>query len=140
MNYNNKMVILSQILEEIDKTKDAIIITLPASVKWEDYEKELNNVKNYTHTLNFKVHNFPKGIKNGDKCYLVHKGFIKGWMEIVGFSEKDFECTTTGKSWKGKFIERSGPFHYLTEKLPMTGFQGFRYFNINEYKIKMNSK
>lgn len=129
------MVIISQILEDIDKTKDAIIITLPASVKWEDYEKELNKVRNYNQTINFKVHNFPKGISKGDKCYIVHQGFIKGWMEIVGFTEKEFKCTTTSKEWKGKFIERSGPFHYLVEKLPMKGFQGFRYFNIEEYKL-----
>ena len=140
MNYNNKMLMLSKILEEIDNTKDAIIVTLPASVKWEDYVKELDAARNYTCTLNFKVHNFPKGIKEGDKCYLVHQGFIKGWMEIVGFSEKSFECKTTGKQWKGKFIERSGPFHYLTDKLPMTGFQGFRYFNIEEYKNKTTNR
>lgn len=129
------MVIISKILEEIDSQKDAIIVTLPASVKWEDYEKELNKVKNYSQTLNFKVHNFPKGINKGDKCYIVHQGIIKGWMEIVGFTEKEFECTTTNQLWKGKFIERSGPFHYLVDKLPMKGFQGFRYFNIEEYKI-----
>lgn len=138
MNYNNNIPMLTEILEEIDKTKDAIIITLPSSIKWEDYTRELNAVKDYNRTLNFKVHNFPKGIKKGDKCYLVHQGFIKGWMEIVGFSEKDFNCETTGKQWKGKFIERSGPFHYLTQPLPMTGFQGFRYFNIEEYKSKNN--
>lgn len=134
--YNKKMAILSNILEEIDNAKESIIVTLPSTVKWEDYEKELKVVHDYSHTLNFKVHNFPKGIKKGDKCYIVHQGIIKGWMEIVGFSEKDFLCTTTNKNWKGKFIERSGPFHYLTEKLPMKGFQGFRYFNIEKYKNK----
>jgi hypothetical protein len=42
-------------------------------------------------------------------------------------SEKNFDCTTTGKAWKGKFIERSGPFHKI-EPIQMKGFQGFRYF------------
>lgn len=124
-----------KILEEIEHSNKSIIITLPSSEKWEDYEHELDKVKNYSNVMNFKVHNFPKGIKEGDKCYIVHQGFIKGWMEIVGFSEKEFTCNTTDKKWRGKFIERSGPFHYLAEKVPYKGFQGFRYFNLDEYKI-----
>lgn len=123
------------ILEEIEHKNHSIIVTLPAKEQWEEYENELSKVKDYKNVLNFKVHNFPKGIKKGDKCYIVHNGLIKGWMEIVGFSEKEFNCSTTNKKWKGKFIERSGPFHYLTEKIPMKGFQGFRYFNMEEYKI-----
>lgn len=126
--------IISQLLKEIEKTKHSIIITLPSYIKWEDYEKELSQVKDYSKILNFKVHNFPKGINKGDKCYIIHQGNIKGWMEIVGFSEKEFNCDVTGKTWKGKFIERSGPFHYITEKLPMRGFQGFRYFDMDDYK------
>ena len=123
------------ILEEIEHKNRSIIVTLPSKKHWEEYENELIKVKDYKNVLNFKVHNFPKGIKRGDKCYVVHDGIIKGWMEIVGFSEKEFDCTTTNKKWKGKFIERSGPFHYLTEKIPMKGFQGFKYFNMEEYKI-----
>lgn len=124
-------------MEDICKNERSIIVTLPSSEKWEDYEKELEKVKNYKNILNFKVHNFPKGINVGDKCYIVHQGFVKGWMKIVGFSEKSFNCTTTNKQWQGKFIERSGPFHYLTEKLPMRGFQGYRYFDIEDYKNNM---
>ncbi len=123
------------ILEEIEHKNHSIIVTLPSKEHWEEYENELIKVKDYKNVLNFKVHNFPKGIKKGDKCYVVHDGIIKGWMEIVGFSEKEFDCTTTNKKWKGKFIERSGPFHYLAEKIPMKGFQGFRYFDMEEYKI-----
>lgn len=125
-----------KILEEIENEKHAIIITLPATQKWEDYEKELNKVKSYDNVMNYKVHNFPKGIKKGDKCYIIHQGYIKGWMEIVGFSEKEFICNTTHKSWKGKFIERSGPFHYLVDKIPMKGFQGYRYFSLSDYLLK----
>ena len=69
---------------------------------------------------------------------LVHNGFVKGWMEIVGFSEQPFVCTTTNRKWDGKFIQRSGPFHYLQEKIPYKGFQGFRYFDLNEYKLENN--
>ncbi len=129
---------LKQILEEIFKSERSIIVTLPSSISWADYEKELRNVANYKHVMNFKVHNFPKGIHKGDKCYVVHNGFVIGWMEIVGFTEEPFICTTTNKKWDGKFIQRSGPFHYLNEKIPYKGFQGFRYFDLNEYKLENN--
>ena len=73
-------------------------------------------------------------IKKGDKCYLVHNGYVMGWMEITGMEEKKFVCNTTGKEWNGKFILRSGPFHYLDNKIKMKGFQGFRYFSIDDYQ------
>lgn len=108
----------------------ALVVTLPSSEDWASYEKEIEKVRNYKYMMNFKVSNFPNGIKKGDRCYVVHKGFIMGWMTIVGFSEKEFDCGTTGKKWSGKFIERSGPFHYLNEKVPMKGFQGYRYIDL----------
>jgi hypothetical protein len=131
---------LKQILEKIFRNERSLIITLPSTTSWKDYEKELRKAANYSHVLNFKVHNFPKGIHKGDRCYVVHNGLIKGWMEIVGFSEEPFVCTTTNKQWDGKFIQRSGPFHYLQETIPYKGFQGFRYFDLNEYKIQNNIK
>ena len=108
-----------------------IVITLPSNINWEDYQKELNNVKNGKSVLNFKVNNFPKLSKVGDKCYLNYKNNIIGWMYITGLSEKEFICDITGKKWQGKFIERSGPFHTINP-IPMKGFQGFRYFNLSE--------
>ena len=120
-----KSVIKNKLREAI-LPKD-IIITLPKSISWDDYQKELDLVKDRKNIMNFKVNNFPKTQK-GCKCYLVHNGVLKGWMEITGMSEKDFVCSTTGKNWKGKFIERSGPFHYI-DPVPMKGFQGFRYMN-----------
>lgn len=129
---------LKTIIEQIMKKKRSLIVTLPSTTKWCDYEKELAKVSNYKNVLNFKVHNFPCGVKEGDKCYVVHNGEIMGWMEIVGFSEKDFKCSTTGRKWSGKFIERSGPFHYIEENIPYKGFQGYRYFDLEEYKIQNN--
>ena len=131
---------LKSILNEIMKKQRSLIITLPSTTDWNDYEKELRKAANYKYVLNFKGHNFPSGVHKGDKCYIVHKGFVKGWMEIVGFSEKNFTCTTTDKKWEGKFIERSGPFHYIQEQIPYKGFQGFRYFDLNEYKLQNDIK
>lgn len=120
-----KKIIREKLRESLNIKKD-IIITLPKSVKWVEYEKELDKVKGGEEIINFKVNNFPK-INVGCKCYLVHDGFIRGWMEVVGLSEKEFTCSTTGKKWVGKFIERSGPFHNI-DPILMKGFQGFRYY------------
>jgi len=110
----------------IEQESKDIIITLPKNIKWGDYEKELEKAKN-GEIMNFKVSNFPK-TKKGNKCYICHDGYIKGYMIIYGLEEKDFICTTTGKHWKGKFIQRTGDF-YKINPVPYKGFQGFRYYN-----------
>lgn len=111
--------------ENINSGRD-IIITIPSKTPWSEYMKELNKVKDGKYVLNFKVNNFPKETKVGNKCYIVYKGNIIGYMYITGFDEKEFTCNTTGKKWKGKFIQRSGPFYRITH-IPMKGFQGFKY-------------
>lgn len=125
---------LVKLLENVINTERSIIVTIPSNISWSDYEKELKKVEDYSNELNYKVPFFPKGIKKGDKCYLVHNGYVMGWMEITGMEEKKFVCNTTGKEWNGKFILRSGPFHYLDNKIKMKGFQGFRYFSIDDYQ------
>lgn len=117
-------------METINKL--SIIITLPKTVDWDDYKSELYKAAT-GEILNFKVSNFPTEVRPGDKCYLVHDGYIKGWHEIYDFAENDFTCTTTGKKWKGKFIQRTGPFHFLEDPVPMKGFQGWRYFSMDSY-------
>lgn len=111
----------------------AIAVTLPASVEWEDYEAEIAGALYRNEVLNFKVSAFPRhGIGPGSRCYVVWRGYVRGWMEICGFSDESFTCTTSGKDYSGKFIQRSGPFHYLEGKLPeMKGFQGFRYVTVD---------
>lgn len=106
-------------------TRD-IIITIPKNIACEDYQKEIDAVADGSQVMNFKVNSFPK-TSIGAKCYLCHNGFIKGYMIICGMSEKNFTCTTTGRNWNGKFIERSGKF-YPVEPIPMAGFRGYRYY------------
>lgn len=124
---------LVKIFEDVLKSERAIVVTLPASEQWETYEKEIEKVKDYSQVMNFKVPFFPKGVGIGDRCYVVHDGLVKGWMEIVGMEEKEFTCSTTGVKWVGKFIMRSGPFHRLDREIRMKGFQGFRYFSELNY-------
>lgn len=120
--------VIRQIVTEIKNESVDIVITIPSTISWDSYKKELDSVKDFSQEMNFKVSSFPKRTKVGNKCYLCYKGEVIGWMEITGMEEKEFTCTTTGKKYKGKFILRSGPFHKINP-IKMKGFQGFRYFN-----------
>lgn len=123
-----KMIKVSDILSEDSNLRD-IVVTLPATIKWSDYQKELKEAEDYSSEMNFKVSSIPKQTGVGKKCYISHNGFLVGYMAITDIVSKDFTCTTTGNKWKGNFIVRSGPFTYLKDKIPMKGFQGFRYIN-----------
>jgi hypothetical protein len=104
-----------------------IIITVPKSIKWDEYQKELDAAEQGA-ILNFKVANFPN-VDKGSKCYICYNGNVIGYHVVSGKSEKQFTCSTTGKVWNGKFIERTGKLHRIAP-IPMKGFQGFRYFNV----------
>lgn len=117
-----------EIILELKNKYDDIIITLPASIDWKIYQKEIGLAKDYSNVMNYKVHTFPKRTKIGCKCYLCYRGNIIGWMEIVDMQEKEFTCSTTGKKFIGKFIVRSGPFHKI-EPIEMKGFRGYKYFS-----------
>lgn len=104
-----------------------IVITIPKSIKWDEYKKELNAAEQGA-ILNFKVAHFPD-VSNGSKCYICYNGNVIGYHIICGKSEKKFTCSTTGKIWNGKFIERTGKFHEI-KPIPMKGFQGYHYFSV----------
>lgn len=104
-----------------------IVVTIPKSTEWEVYEKELDAAA-LGETMRFKVSSLPKRSSVGDRCYVVWDGLVRGWMRISGFYEGKFRCTTTGRIWRGKFIERTGHFTRLEEPIPYLGFQGWRYF------------
>ena len=126
------------IREEAEKLKslpDAIAVTVPKSIKWKDYEKELKAVEDYSQVMNFKVPSIPKNIGYIKRCYVVYDGYVRGWQEVVGYqTDAEFDCTTTGKNWSGKFIQRSGPFHYI-DPIPVKGFMGWRYYKEGEQNV-----
>lgn len=101
-----------------------IIITIPKSVKWSEYEEELKAAER-GEILNYKVQYFPK-TEIGNKCYICYNGFIIGYHKICGMSEKEFMCTTRNQAWTGKFVERTGRLHKI-DPIPMAGFRGYRY-------------
>ena len=109
-----------------------IIITLPAKVSWDLYQQELDMVADGVGVMRFKVPFLPK--QKPERCYLVWRGNVVGWMKVVGVFDGNFSCEVTGNVWIGKFIERSGLFHRLENPIPMRGFQGFRYADRSKFQ------
>lgn len=114
-----------------------IIVTIPASVDFGQYRRELTEAAKRGETAYFSVGCLPKKTKIGERCYVVHKGYVRGYMRITELRPHSFTCTTTGKEWTGKFIGRSCEFVALFgEQTKMKGFQGFRYFDpVNPYGL-----
>lgn len=113
-----------------------IVITIPKKIKWEEYQKELDKVKDEKEVLNFKVTHLPKDTSKGRRCYIVYNDNIIGWMKISGLVEQEFTCSTTGKNWKGKFIQRTGKLNKINP-IPMKGFRGFRYYEKIDEKMNL---
>lgn len=106
------------------------VITIPKTIPWEHYEKELKAVHDWKQVMNFRIPYNPKNVNPNDRCFVVWNGYVRGWMAIVwsGHAES-FTCSTTGEVHKGGYyVSRSGPFHYI-DPIPMRGFQGFRKYN-----------
>ena len=104
------------------------IITLPQTVKWSDYQVELESVTDGSKVLNYRLPYQPKA-QVGDRCYLVWRGKVRGWMKVVGVEHSDgFTCTTTGTSWRaGWYLQRAGQF-FSCDGPEMVGFRGIRKF------------
>jgi hypothetical protein len=109
-----------------------IAITIPKSDDWEEWLLECKKVEQSNEELRFRVGVLPKKAVKGDKCFVVHDSYIRGYHVIsdVGY-RNTFICSTTGQKWEaGNYIIRKGKFHEI-EPVPKQGFQGFRYVDIN---------
>ncbi len=103
------------------------IITIPQDIEWKDYARELAFVEDWSGVLNYRVPFRPK-VEEGDRCFVVWRGRVRGWMEVVGVEHypDGFTCETTGRQWpSGFYILRSGPFHEV-DGPAMKGFRGIR--------------
>lgn len=107
------------------------MITVPQDIEWEDYHRELDTVKDGSQVMNYRVSNIPKDLKEGDRCFVVWRGQVRGRQYIVGAVKRDkFNCTTTGKNWDpGNYIQRSGSFRTIEGGPKMKGFQGIRRYH-----------
>lgn len=104
------------------------MITLPQSVEWSDYTQELLAVERWSEVMNYRVRYVPKELKRGDRCFLVWRGKVRGWMEIVSVRDLPAgQLTPVVEHRKpaGKYIQRSGPFHVI-EGHEIKGFRGIR--------------
>ena len=71
-----------------DSNRD-IVITIPSTIKWDDYLKEIKTVEDGSQQMNFKVSKLPVNTSVGCKCFLCYKGSVIGWMKISGYQPKD---------------------------------------------------
>ena len=110
-----------------------IIICIPRSVPWSEYQKELDKVATGKYLLNYRVSKKPQKLNVGDRCYIIHNNILKGWMKVVGINKcSEFTCNTTGKKWsEGWYIQRTGEFHPVEPK-HILSFRGYRYYKSNE--------
>jgi hypothetical protein len=108
------------------------LITLPQTVDWETYKREIETVKDGTSVMNYRIKYPPRDLSPGDHMYITYKGQVRGWMNVVGVEKKtqSWQCTTTGKFWQaGTYIQRSGPFHEVVDGEKIKGFRGIRRFH-----------
>ena len=106
------------------------LVTIPKTVDFRKYIREINTAAEQSLVSNYRVRSFPLEMKKGDRCFVVHKGLVRGWMEIVGWIESDgFRCESTGRWWPSdKYIQRAGKFHpHMGPEIK--GFRGVRKFN-----------
>ena len=115
-----------------------IIITIPKSIKWSEYQKEIDKVKDGNHWMLYHIPFKPKYDLKGGKCFLCYNGFIVGFMIIINvFYSDGFMCDTTGARWpEGWYVCRTGNFYPLMNPVPMKGFRGIRYVD-NELAKKL---
>jgi len=106
-----------------------LVITLPQTIKWPEYQRELAAVADGQAVMNFRVPSQPKRAGAGDRCYLIHNGTLQGYMLIHDVVYRDgFTCDTTGTVWReGWYVQRTGTFYTVQQMISMRGFQGYRY-------------
>ena len=72
------------------------LITIPKTIKWEDYAKEIAAVADGDLVMNYRTRYFPNDMKIGDRCYLLWNGRVRGWRRLsdwlisrdVGFAKR----------------------------------------------------
>lgn len=107
-----------------------IVLTWPQKVPYAEYVSELNRAVAESKVIYFKVSALPKKASVGDRCYMVHSGYVRGWSQIVGFNDGTVvpDAVRDSDSWTlGKYIVRSPIWHELQYLPRQQGFQGFRY-------------
>jgi len=114
------------------------VITLPQTVEWEDYQKELDFVEKEGGTLWYRVARVPRDLRRGDRVFLVWRGKVRGWMKAIhdGDYSMGFFCQVTDRYWpEGWYVVREGKFHRV-DGPEMKGFRGIRKFDGKAHGIR----
>lgn len=113
------------------------VITIPKTVSWEDYQKELAAVADQSQVLNYRVRFAPKLMQKGDKMFVVHDGVVRGYQLVHDIKHwpSGFVCQTTQARWEpGVYIQRTGIFHRIAP-IQMLGFRGVRQFDEKDIRV-----
>ncbi len=108
-----------------------IIITWPSTRPLESYITQIlaAGAAGQKH-INFRVSRLPKYADKGDRCYVVHSGFVRGYNPIVECRPVEDNIVLdplTDEFWPaGNYIVRRPAWFPITP-IPHKGFQGFRY-------------
>lgn len=112
-----------------------IVVTWPKSRTLEDYLAQLMRARDAGETAFFKVSGTPGGIEEGDRCYHIHDGAVRGFLPIIGVVKFDGDAPTdevTGEQFApGIYVARRPDWTWVHPH-PMKGFQGFRYWKLND--------
>lgn len=119
-----------------------IVVTWPKSKPLTAYLAELRRAEYEGLVINYRVARLPRwSPRNVDlwgrvrpvcagrpaRCYMVYDGAVRGWCEILYACERD---DGEVEGWPaGKYIVRDPKWHHLETPIPMSGFQGWRWFD-----------
>lgn len=107
-----------------------IAITWPKSRPLESYLAELKKAADAGLVINFKVPTWPKRVKEGERCYIVYDGLVRGYNNILGIDSKDdvIDPITGQRMAPGIYVVREPTFHDTgSPHAPMDSFRGYRY-------------
>ena len=118
------------------------LITIPKTIPWSTYQRELNAVADSIGELAYRLYpvndigrsrSRSRAVQPGERCFVVWNGYIRGWQEIVGMRESEgFLCQATRRWWSpGIYLVRTGPFHRI-KPIPHQGFRGIRLLRVEE--------
>lgn len=127
-----------------------IIVTWPKDRPLQSYLDELEKAARDNKVINYRVHKPPGGVIGENvvsvsfrysakppRCYMVHDGYIRGYNDVLEVTYKgrgDVTDPITGQGMRaGWYIVRNPKWHPIN-LIPMSGFQGFRYFD--EYRAQ----
>lgn len=117
-----------------------IILTWPKTKSLIAYRAELAAAAARSHVINYRVAHLPvwedavedHGFRSWPygtprpRCYMVHTGYVRGWMQIIGTCwREDGEVEGWPSGW---YIVRSPEWHYDLSRPPMESFRGWRWY------------